>query len=239
MHSITDFNAPPARAPDGVLAEARRRVLQTRLDEAVLTDDELARLWHALQAHTRDDRLTYDAYVAVRASCAEQFGSAKSALLSAAAFLQLAHDGAGTVSARGLFDFVMRKVTWQQVRVHVRFHDTHGDGLLREPALASFLDEVIPSLAGLQGLPASFAPHYKRVALRRFTFFLDPRRRGHVRVHDLLASPFIGSLLELQGAGLFCFCFCLLLNACAHTLCVPLPQSLRRPRTTGSRCATR
>lgn len=47
-------------------------------------------------------------------------------------------------------------------------------------------------------MPDTFEAQYRRVAARRFLFFLDPRRQGLVRIRDVLASPVLQELLELQ-----------------------------------------
>lgn len=50
-------------------------------------------------------------------------------------------------------------------------------------------------------MPEAFEAQYRRVAARRFSFFLDAKRAGAVRIRDVLTSPVLSELLELQASG--------------------------------------
>jgi len=52
----------------------------------------------------------------------------------------------------------------------------------------------------LVGLDASFKPFYLCTAVRKFFFFLDPRRTGRIRILDVLAPNLLDELLELRDS---------------------------------------
>ena len=48
------------------------------------------------------------------------------------------------------------------------------------------------------GLLEAFVHFYVVTAVRKFFFFLDPRRRGRIAIKDLLLSPILQELLDLR-----------------------------------------
>ena len=73
-----------------------------------------------------------------------------------------------------------------------------GQGYLRECDLENFVSELVPSLKALESLQADFIPFYVFTVVRKFMFFLDPRRSGAVSIKDILTSPFLSDLLSLR-----------------------------------------
>ena len=59
-------------------------------------------------------------------------------------------------------------------------YDTTGDGFLREQDLESYIYDLIPQLPALRDLEENFYPFYVFTAVRKFFFFLDPKRRGQL-----------------------------------------------------------
>lgn len=64
--------------------------------------------------------------------------------------------------------------------------------------LESYIAELVPSLAALDGLDSSFSSFYVCTAARKFLFFLDPLRVGRVRIRDVLSCSFLDDLLEVR-----------------------------------------
>lgn len=177
MLSIGPFAAPACGPPEAVAAEAHRRANQVLLDRSALAKETgLVALWAALQAHARADRLSYEAYAAVRAACGASPGCAPlAALLSAAAFLQLPRDAAGTVSAKELYVYADLRVTWQQARGSVRPATRNGPRLRqrthppRRPSIArcaATCASTTPSAAGRWAGPR-WAPLWARCCRER------------------------------------------------------------------------
>ena len=58
------------------------------------------------------------------------------------------------------------------------FYDSDGLGYLLEQDLENYVYDHIPTIPALQPLQQSFYTFYVFTAVRRFMFFLDPRRTG-------------------------------------------------------------
>ncbi|GBP79511.1 hypothetical protein EVAR_58522_1 [Eumeta japonica] len=116
--------------------------------------------------------------------------------------LQAAEGGVGRIRAVSLFNYVMRRVWLQQTRIGLSLYDVTGQGYLREHDLESYIGELVPSLAALDGLDSSFSSFYVCTAARKFLFFLDPLRVGRVRIRDVLSCSFLDDLLELREEDL-------------------------------------
>ena len=50
----------------------------------------------------------------------------------------------------------------------------------------------------LNGLEKSFYSFYVCTAVRKFFFFLDPMRKGKIKIQDILACSFLDDLLEVR-----------------------------------------
>ncbi len=75
-----------------------------------------------------------------------------------------------------------------------------GQGYLSEKDIELYISELIPTLPHLERLEEAFHSFYVCTAVRRFLFFLDPKRQNRVRIVDILASGFLDDLLELRDA---------------------------------------
>lgn len=58
------------------------------------------------------------------------------------------------------------------------FYDSEGLGYLREQDLENYVYDHIPTMAALHAIHDNFYPFYVFTAVRRFMFFLDPKRTG-------------------------------------------------------------
>mmetsp|Transcript_80826 Transcript_80826/g.208101 ORF Transcript_80826/g.208101 Transcript_80826/m.208101 type:complete len:497 (+) Transcript_80826:59-1549(+) len=113
-------------------------------------------------------------------------------------FLKFPRDQNGCIAIDPFFTFVVRKVNIKQTRVYLSHYDVLGCGYLREKDMENFIFELIPTLPQLNSLQEEFYPFYVFTAVRKFFFFLDPKRTGRVRIRDLLSSPIIIELYELR-----------------------------------------
>lgn len=57
---------------------------------------------------------------------------------------------------------------------------------------------MIPTFAQLKNLQENFFPFYVITAVRKFFFFLDPKRTGRIYIKDMLTSPILAELYELR-----------------------------------------
>jgi serine/threonine-protein phosphatase 2A regulatory subunit B'' len=72
------------------------------------------------------------------------------------------------------------------------------NGYLREKDLENYIFELIPTFAQLQKLQENFFPFYVITAVRKFFFFLDPKKTGRIYIKDMLTSPILAELYELR-----------------------------------------
>lgn len=72
------------------------------------------------------------------------------------------------------------------------------NGNLREKDLENFIFELIPSFVQLQNIPEAFHNYYVITAVRKFFFFLDPKKTGKIYIKDMLTSPILAELYDLR-----------------------------------------
>lgn len=64
--------------------------------------------------------------------------------------------------------------------------------------MENYIFELIPTFAQLQKLQENFFPFYVITAVRKFFFFLDPKKTGRIYIKDMLTSPILAELYELR-----------------------------------------
>jgi hypothetical protein len=146
-----------------------------------------------------EPRITYDSFVTV---AAQMPPGARDNYMRASHFLKFPIDEEGAILITPYFQWVMRRCSQFQSMLELSAYDTNGTGRLSEAQLENYLTDLLPTLPALHDLQESFVPFYVCTAVRKFFFFLDAKRRGHVRVRDMLSSPILNELLELRRARL-------------------------------------
>ncbi|KAG6451503.1 serine/threonine-protein phosphatase 2A regulatory subunit B'' subunit gamma-like isoform X1 [Manduca sexta] len=187
--------------------ETRAQFLQKKSKE-LLDNCELKQLWSLLEksngsySTANNDELVIDYFQFKKIR--DEAGPKYRPYFTAEVFgrLQAAEGGVGRVRAVSLFNYVMRRVWLQQTRIGLSLYDVTGQGYLTEHDLESYIAELVPSLAALDGLDSSFTSFYVCTAARKFLFFLDPLRIGRVRIRDVLSCSFLDDLLELREEDL-------------------------------------
>ncbi|CAH2231730.1 jg14310 [Pararge aegeria aegeria] len=187
--------------------ETRAQFLQKKSKE-LLDNSELKHLWSLLEksngsySMANSDELTID-YLQFK-KLKDESGPKYRPYFTAEVFgrLQAAEGGIGRVRGVSLFNYVMRRVWLQQTTIGLSLYDVTGQGYLTEHDLGSYIAELVPSLAALDGLDSSFTPFYVCTAARKFLFFLDPLRARRVRIRDVLSCSFLDDLLELREEDL-------------------------------------
>lgn len=187
------------------LREESRAVFLQRRSRELLDNDELQRLWFLLdQYHTpplvgEDQMINYEDFLKV----ANEAGVKCQQFFKATVFSKLLQtDPYGRISIMQFFNYVMRKVWLHQTRIGLSLYDVAGQGYLKESDLENYILELIPTLPQLNGLEKSFYSFYVCTAVRKFFFFLDPMRKGKIKIQDILACSFLDDLLELRDEDL-------------------------------------
>ncbi|CAN0094189.1 unnamed protein product [Laminaria digitata] len=87
-------------------------------------------------------------------------------------------DSRGRISSQMFFKSLYESVSLQKTKLTLHFYDTEGLGFLREQDLENYVYDHIPTIAALHAIHDNFYPFYVFTAVRRFMFFLDPKRTG-------------------------------------------------------------
>lgn len=136
--------------------------------------------------------------------------------LTATVFAKLQQgDPHGRISVKRLFDYAMKHTWLQRSRFGLSLYDETGNGFLTEKVkiyffytkkivafffikdLELYIKEQVTSIPELQELESRYITFYVCTAVRKFFFFLDPKRLGKVRITDILVSGFLDDLLEV------------------------------------------
>ena len=113
-------------------------------------------------------------------------------------FLKCDRDEYGRIEIVPFFHYIVRKVNLHQTRIQISLYDSAGYGYLKEKDLENFIFELIPSFTQLSSLQDNFYSFYVITAVRKFFFFLDPKRTGRIWIKDMLTSPILAELYELR-----------------------------------------
>jgi len=219
LRSIPRFFEPKASLMDEsnslrprVLREARTQLLHRKSNEELLDEEDLHRILALLKEHARYrtgdvlldssrnselEVIDYEGFTRIREELLQR-GEKFRPLFSPSTFLKFPRDLNGCIAIVPFFTFVMRKVNIKQTRVHLSYYDALGRGYLKEKDMENFIFELIPTLPQLNSLQEEFYPFYVFTAVRKFFFFLDPKRTGRINIRDLLSSQILPELYELR-----------------------------------------
>ncbi len=95
---------------------------------------------------------------------------------------------------QSFFHSIVRKNNLFQTRIHISLYDTAGNGYLTEENLKDYISEIIPTFTQLKNMEESFKELYNMTAIKKFMFFLDPKRTGRIYIKDMLTSPILAEL---------------------------------------------
>ena len=118
---------------------------------------------------------------------------------TASTFLKFERDEYGRIEIIPFFHYVVRKVNLFQTRIQISLYDAAGYGYLREKDLENYIFELMPTFPQLEKLQEAFYPFYVITAVRKFFFYLDPKRTGKIMIKDMLTSPILAELYELKS----------------------------------------
>ena len=181
-----------------VRQEARTRFLHHKTSE-ILDKEDQEKLWLLIREHISppDDgteRINYDAFLTIAKSLPPKCRH----FFSASTFQKFDRDEYGRIDIISFFHSIVRKVSLFQTRIQISLYDTVGNGNLREKDLENFIFELIPSFVQLQNIPEAFHNYYVITAVRKFFFFLDPKKTGKIYIKDMLTSPILAELYDLR-----------------------------------------
>ncbi|CAM9597022.1 unnamed protein product [Ectocarpus sp. 6 AP-2014] len=115
-------------------------------------------------------------------------------------FLRFPRDIRARIPSRVFFKHVYESVTLQKTRLTLHFYDSEGLGFLREQDLENYVYDHIPTMPALRAIHDNFYPFYVFTAVRRFMFFLDPKRTGKISIDTLVRSRVMEEFLQVRIA---------------------------------------
>ncbi|CAN0195793.1 unnamed protein product, partial [Ectocarpus sp. 4 AP-2014] len=116
-------------------------------------------------------------------------------------FLRFPRDIRARIPSRVFFKHVYESVTLQKTRLTLHFYDSEGLGFLREQDLENYVYDHIPTMPALRAIHDNFYPFYVFTAVRRFMFFLDPKRTGKISIDTLVRSRVMEEFLQVRMAA--------------------------------------
>jgi Ca2+-binding EF-hand superfamily protein len=199
-----------------VLREARQLLWHRKSNECLFDEEDLHRILALLKEHARtaqsegnsgsvegsrsvnsSDVIDYAGFMQLREELVRK-GERFKSLFTAATFLKFPRDKNGCINIAHFVAFVVRKARRVETRMQLSYYDVLGRGYLREKDMENFVFELIPTLPQLSSLREEFYPFYVFTAVRKFFFFLDPKRTGRIHIKDLLSSNLLSELYELR-----------------------------------------
>ena len=143
-------------------------------------------------------RINYEQLCEVRRDLQEASGSdIFHETLSAMRFLELPRDQHSRISARDLYNRIDRRTCIAKTQLTMRPYDASRKGYLREHELERYIYDFIPVMPLAKDMDEKFHAFYVFTAVRRFMFFLDPKRRGRIPVEVLASSDISAELHEM------------------------------------------
>ncbi|CAM9198360.1 unnamed protein product [Chrysoparadoxa australica] len=181
--------------------ESRARFLQRKEQELMEFSDltQLESLFKDENDPGNMRLLNYKEFLEIK----ERAPAAARPYFSATSFLLLPQDKKGRIDASVLFKHIYGSICLQKTKITLHYYDTEGQGYLREQDLENYIYDLIPTMPSLQSMPGNFAPFYVFTAVRRFMFFLDPKKSGRIDINTIVRSKAMDELMDLgmTGAG--------------------------------------
>lgn len=192
-----------------IMREARSLLWHRKSSEDLFDEDDLHHILTLLKEHAREQQLNgttdvidYAGFTRLRDETARK-GERFRLLFTASTFLKFPRDRNGCINIAHFVAFVVRKARKLEARMQLGYYDALGRGYLREKDMENFIFELIPTLPQLRQLQEEFYPFYVFTAVRKFFFFLDPKRTGRIHIKDLLASNHLTELFEMRSEHAF------------------------------------
>lgn len=151
------------------------------------------------------ERLNYDGFLRIVPRL-EQLGGARLAeqarrFFLPSVFARFTQDEHGTVSARALYHYIIRKVGLVQHRLTLSLFDLDNTGYLSPQDLEQYILSQLPVMQQFQGFREAFYPFYVATALARFFFLLDTHRTRKLSIRALIASDAFREFNEMRQAA--------------------------------------
>ncbi|PQQ06341.1 putative serine/threonine-protein phosphatase 2A regulatory subunit B subunit TON2 [Prunus yedoensis var. nudiflora] len=193
---------------DGSISHRVQRLAKYRFlkkqSDLLLNADDLDAMWVCLRENcviddaTGAEKMNYEDFCHIASVCTEQIGPKCRRFFSPSNFMKFEKDEQGRIAILPFYLYVMRTVSLTQARIDMSELDEDSDGFLQPQEMEAYIRGLIPNLAQLRDMPASFVQMYCRIAAQKFFFFCDPHRRGKACIKKVLLSNCLQELMELH-----------------------------------------
>ncbi|KAG7028962.1 putative serine/threonine-protein phosphatase 2A regulatory subunit B'' subunit TON2 [Cucurbita argyrosperma subsp. argyrosperma] len=206
--TIPSFYKKACKPEEGSISHRVQRLAKYRFlkkqSDLLLNADDLDAMWVCLRENcviddaTGAEKMNYEDFCHIASVCAEQIGPKCRRFFSPSNFMKFEKDESGRIAILPFYLYVMRTVSLTQARIDMSELDEDSDGFLQPHEMEGYIRGLIPNLAQLRDIPASFVQTYCRIAARKFFFFCDPARRGKACIKKVLLSNCLQELMELH-----------------------------------------
>ncbi len=140
-------------------------------------------------------RISYDSFIAIRDKAPKSIQRC----FRAAVFMRFPQDKYGHVSCGAVYAYMSRKAFLVKMRVALLQCDQLGHGYLTEKEAEDYVYTQLPQIA-MRGYPPEFAEYYVYTVVAKFFFWLDPARKGRIKIKQLLHSSVFHSFRQFTMA---------------------------------------
>lgn len=178
--------------PQAMLEKAARTMFVEMTEEQwLMSDEEKETLFEFILKYQttpiKGDAgpwVDYDAYLKI----SEKSGPIAQRWMTSDVFLKFPRDHLQRINADSLYKYIMRRMRCLRLRVSLLLYDVIGKGYLREQDLEKYVVAQIPDMEQLSTMDKDFYKFYVFTAVRKFFFFLDPPKRGKIKISTLCRS---------------------------------------------------
>jgi len=170
----------------------------------ILDDYDLKQIEMTLKSHQDDSgpfgremdhrKVNYDHFCSMR----EQIPQKARKYFTAQSFLSMLQDEHGRIDKRDFYEKLCQTNDLAKTRITLYHYDSEGKGFLKETDLEMYIYDKIATMPMLMKMHENFVPYYVFTAVRRFMFFLDPKKTGKISIETLVSSDVMKMFLDLK-----------------------------------------
>ena len=116
----------------------------------------------------------------------------------ASTFLKFDKDKFGRIEILSFFHYIVRKNNIEENKISLSLSDVCCEGFLINKDLENYIKKEIRQFPFYDEINEDIKEYYLLVAVRKFFFFLDPKRTGKIYINDIVTSSILPEFLEMS-----------------------------------------
>ena len=116
----------------------------------------------------------------------------------ASTFLKFDKDKFGRIEILSFFHYIVRKNNIEENKISLSLSDVCCEGFLIDKDLENYIKKEIRQFPFYDEINEDIKEYYLLVAVRKFFFFLDPKRTGKIYINDIVTSSILPEFLEMS-----------------------------------------